>query len=123
MVTNDIEKYNNHPGIKAIKASLSQTDRFEFSHVSPRDVMQQIEAIDPSKSNSGNIPMKILQNSKDIVIPYFTDSINAAINNCNFPNDLKVADVSAGYKRGIKTDRSNYRPISVLPPISKIFNG
>ena len=65
--------------------------------------MEQIEAIDPSKSNSGNIPVKILQNSKDISIPYLTDCINAAINNCNFPNDLKLADVSAGYKRGVQT--------------------
>ena len=120
MLTDAVEKYKNHPGIKAIKASLSQTDRFEFSHVYPWDVMEQIEAIDPSKPNSGNIPVKILQNSKDILIPYLTDCINAAINNCNFPNDLKVADVSAGYKRGVQTDRSNYRPISVLPPISKI---
>ena len=32
-----------------------------------------------------------------------------------------VSDVSAGYKRGVQTDRSNYKPISVLPPISKIF--
>ena len=79
--------------------------------------MEQIEAIDPSKSNSGNIPVKILQNSKDISIPYLTDCINAAINNCSFPNDLKVADVSAGYRRGVQTARSNYRPISVLPPI------
>ena len=31
MVTNAGEKYKNHSGIKAIKASLSQADRFEFS--------------------------------------------------------------------------------------------
>ena len=105
MVTNAVEKYKNHPGIKAIKASLSQTERFEFLHVYPWDVMEQIEAIDPSKSNSGNIPVKILQNSKDILIPYLTDCINAAINNCNFPNDLKVTDVFSGYKRGVQTDR------------------
>ena len=83
--------------------------------------MDQIDAIDPSKSNNGNVPVDILQNSKDILIPYLTDCINAALNNCKFPNDLKVADVSAGYKRGVQTDRSKYKPISVLPPISKIF--
>ena len=78
-------------------------------------MIEQIEAIDPSKSNTGNILVKILQNSKDIfLISYLTDCINAAINNCNFPNDLKVADVSARYKRGVQTDRSNYIPISVL---------
>ena len=34
---------------------------------------------------------------------------------------MKVADVSVGYKKGVQTDRSNYRPISVLSPVSKIF--
>ena len=64
--------------------------------------MDQIDAIDPSKSNSGNIPVKILKSNNDIFVPYLTDCINAAINNCSFPNDLKVADVSAGFKRGGK---------------------
>ena len=50
-----------------------------------------------------------------------TDCVNSAIGNCNFPNDLKVADVSACYKRGVQTDRSSYKLVSVLPPISKIF--
>ena len=47
--------------------------------------------------------------------------MNAAIHNCSLPDNLKVADVSAGYKRGVQTERSNYRPISVLRAISKIF--
>ena len=67
MVTNAVGKYKNHPGIKEIKASLSQTDRFEFSHVYPWDVMEQIETIDPGKSKNGNVPVDILQNSKDIL--------------------------------------------------------
>ena len=41
--------------------------------------MDQIDAIDPSKSNSGNIPVKILKNNKDILVPYLTDCMNAAI--------------------------------------------
>ena len=53
------------------------------------------------------------------MIPSITDCINAAINNYCFPAKLKVADVSLCYKRGMKTDKSNYRPIRVLLAISK----
>ena len=73
MVANAVEKYKNHPSMKAIKASSPQTQQLKFSHVYPWNVMDQIESIDPSKANSGNIPAKILKNSKDILAPYLTD--------------------------------------------------
>ena len=47
--------------------------------------------------------------------------INNAINDCNFPSDLKVGDVSPVFKTDDSAIKKNYRPISVLPCISKIF--
>ena len=38
-----------------------------------------------------------------------------------FPNDLKTAIISPLYKTGSKTECSNYRPISVLSTVAKIF--
>ena len=38
-----------------------------------------------------------------------------------FPDDLKVADVTALYKMDGRMNKTNYRPISLLPTISKIF--
>ena len=99
MVSNAVKKYKNHPSIKAIKASSPQTDQFKFSHVYPWNVMDQMESIDSSKANSGNTPLKVLKNSKDILVPYLTDCINAAINNFDLPSDLKISNVSAGYKK------------------------
>ena len=39
-----------------------------------------------------------------------------------FPKELKDADGSPGFKRGVTTTRVNYRPTSVLPLASKIFD-
>ena len=38
-----------------------------------------------------------------------------------FPNKLKLADVCPVYKHGGRNDKSNYRPVSILPAISKIY--
>ena len=47
--------------------------------------------------------------------------MNNAILGCMFPNKLKLADIAATHKKDNKTDKKNYRPISMLPAVSKIF--
>ena len=41
--------------------------------------------------------------------------------NKNFPENLKLADVTPIFKKKDKTFVENYRPVSVLPTVSKIF--
>ena len=39
----------------------------------------------------------------------------------SFPDPCKIAKVKPLFKKGSKTDPSNYRPISLLPLLSKVF--
>ena len=52
---------------------------------------------------------------------YLSDEINLAFEHNYFPNSLKIARVTAVFKSGDPCDVSNYRPISVLPAFSKIY--
>ena len=58
-------------------------------------------------------------------LPYIENSLaflfNASIETSQFPDSLKVARITPIFKDGDKTEKSNYRPISVLPVISKLF--
>lgn len=45
---------------------------------------------------------------------------NLVIKNSEFPDCLKVARVTPLFKKGDPTDPNNYRPISILPSLSKI---
>ena len=38
-----------------------------------------------------------------------------------FPKTLKYADITPLYKKGKKDIKGNYRPVSILPNLSKIF--
>ena len=67
------------------------------------------------------ISIKILKLSANIIAPSMTKLFNYSILNGVFPHDWQIAKVIPLYKKGLKTVLDNYRPISILPAISKAF--
>lgn len=61
---------------------------------------------------------------KDI-IPYCIELLTNSINTCLikgiFPDSLKIAKVVPAFKKGDINNPQNYRPISILPVLSKVF--
>ncbi len=110
------------PCAATIKEKFESTERkFNLAHVNPLEVMRQINSLDKNKSNSGNIPTSLLQETKNIICPYLTDCINSAIFEYKFQDELKEANVSPVSKADDKTSKLNYRPISVLQSAFKIY--
>ena len=84
--------------------------------------MTFIRKLDPGKSTGlDGIGPRVIKMACDIIAPSITDLINKSIITGRFPNQLKQAKVYPIFKNGVKDDPSNYRPISILPTISKIF--
>ena len=58
-------------------------------------------------------------------MPFIEDSLvylfNTSLETSQFPDSSKIARVSPIFKDGDKTEQSNYRPISVLPVVSRLF--
>ena len=63
----------------------------------------------------------ILKSSAEIVCPTLLETINISLNIGQFSNYLKIAKLLPVHKGGAKDDPSNYRPISMLPIISKLI--
>ena len=64
---------------------------------------------------------KLLKSIKSEVIKPIKIIINQMINTGIFPDKLKIAKIVPVCKKDDETKFTNYRPISLLPTISKIF--
>ena len=122
MVLRAINKYKHHPSVRVINQHLlPNANVFQLSLVNPTEVMRQIDLLDPTKPNSGRIPARTLKAIKEMVCPYLSDCINSAIYDCNFPSELKEAELCPLFRKGDSNHMGNYRPVSVLPLTSKIY--
>ena len=52
---------------------------------------------------------------------YVSQLVNHCLHVCKFPDTMKLADVSSLYKKNDNLKKDNYRPVSVLPSLSKIY--
>ena len=64
---------------------------------------------------------KMLKLTSDVILPSLLQMINISIHTGVFPDVLKEARVFPIHKGGAPEDPSNYRPISILPIISKVI--
>lgn len=72
-------------------------------------------------STSGLCLATILKQSLDIYLPYLTKSINYTINEDKFSAELKQSEVIPLLKKEDPLKKENYRAVSLLPHLSKVF--
>ena len=86
--------------------------------------MKSVESINKNIPNNraagGEIHLSILKQS-GFTYQMLTDCINDALSQGIFPDSLKLANTMPVHKKDEATDKENYRPVSVLPLFSKIF--
>ena len=47
--------------------------------------------------------------------------VNLALKKGSFPNSLKKANVRSVYKKVVPFHKNNYKPVSILPPLLKVY--
>ena len=102
---------------------LSHTDKvFCLKTPSLDIVFNLLREIDEKKATGLDmIPSKLLKMTASIVAPSLTAIFTKSIITGIYPIEWKTARVTPVFKKGVKSDLNNYRPISVIPAVSKIF--
>ena len=90
--------------------------------MSSKKVKKVIKSLNKKKSAiSSCILVKVLIDSVDTYFPIFTDIINSSIRNGTFPEELTSAEVTPLFKKADPFDKINYRPVSLLSHVSKVY--
>ena len=120
---NILDTFKNHKSVQRIKlANFHSYSTLNLSKVTESEVREEILNLSSKKATkNGDIPAKILKKRVSIYIKEITFIINDCIENGVFPDDLILADVSPIFKKEDSFKKENYRPVSLLPHMSKVF--
>ena len=121
-ITIAIERYKNHPSILAISTKSNTNGIFSFKNVTFEEIENELTKLDMQKaSQDTDIPTKIVKENADIVGDFIYQNFNNAIASSVFPVNLKNANITPIHKKDSRETVSNYRPVSILPNLSKIY--
>ena len=120
--TNIQSSYENKKLETFVQSKLPSDLNFEIPSISETFVKNQLASLDPKKATGiDGISAKFLKLSSHVLARPLTKILNLSIITGIFPEMLKKAKVNPIFKRGDKSDKANYRPISILPVLSKIL--
>ena len=112
-------------GQSAIDLDFSNIPNVPFlhlTHTNQNEVEKLMFQISDSKATGNDgIPIRFLKMTSHISSPIIAHIINLTIDTGIIPEGWKEATITPLYKDGDKNSAANYRPISILPAVSKIM--
>ena len=106
-----------------LKNENRNIDQFLLNPTTPLEVEEVLKSLSESKATGPHsIPYSIISSNLNCFSSIFSDLINLSFSTGVFPSQLKEAKVIPVFKnKGSPFDPENYRPISLLSNIDKIF--
>ena len=119
-----LKKYKNHPSVNVTTERMKKFGNFSFSFnfISHDDIVKELNKSKRKKaSQKTDVPIKIIKKNVDIISHFLCHNFSNLLSCSTFPTGMKYADVIPIHKKDDKSDKTNYRPISILPNLSKVY--
>ena len=128
MAGNLLGKLPNEPNRYTLKFAsdyykkLSLSENFKLDSTTEGYLFKLLKNLEFTKAAAiDQISEKFLKDGARILAKTISELCNLSMALGNFPDACKMAKVKPLFKKGSKTNPSNYRPISLLPLLSKVF--
>jgi hypothetical protein len=114
---------NNNPSNYLFQTFKHPIPNIKWNYTSTKEIAKIIKSFQ-SKNSHGydRISVKILKLSIPFIISPLTYIFNRSLSSGTFPTHLKFSEIKPLFKKGDRTNISNYRPISLLTSFYKIFD-
>ena len=104
------------------RPTLNKNGKFKFQQETTEKVEYLIKRIKPKVATGHDeLSASLIKEAMPVIIEDLKNMINLSYETCSFPNQLKIARIKAIHKKGENNDPANYRPVSILTVISKVF--
>ena len=111
-----------HNDIDHLSYVTPVSNSFTFKNISKEELSYGISSMKTSKSAGiDKILIRLMQGAGSTILESLHYIFNLSLNTGVFPNDWKIARVTPIYKSEDKTDCGNYRPISIISNVAKVF--
>lgn len=105
-----------------VRSKVPTTTEFNIPLTNIMFIHNFLSNLNVNKSTGfDNIGPRILKMSADVLAPSLMFIVNTSLITGEFPCSWKEAKVKPLFKSGAKDDKNNYRPISILPTVSKLI--
>ena len=106
-----------------IRNHIDKNSIFSLKEIGRAEVIKEIKNLDIKKGLlSSDIPTKIIKEFDDLFVIFITKNFNLCLNKGEFPEILKIVELTPIYKKANLFEKDKYRPISILSNISKIYD-
>ena len=117
-----LTKCKFHPFVKLINERVQVKQRVKFQHISLQEVVVQLHKLNPKKSCLvDSLPTRLLKEHFEVFGVELQNLTNSSLSSGVFPDKLKMEEVSSLFKSEDPFIKKNYRPITVLPAVSKVY--
>lgn len=108
--------------ILPLNNSIPISEKFYFGNVTTEYVEHQLFSLRTNKATGlDRIGARLLKDASSAIAPCLAKIFNYSFSTAIFPNLWKIGRIVALHKQGNRTDMNNYRPITILPTISKLL--